>query len=360
MYFLGKWLEISLPKGQAGGRAYEDKIKEHVLATAVTMNDWLAWILVAMLAKGIKWHGLRDSELRAGLKLYGIKVDEIERRAKALRKVSAGGKKKVEPEAAKDRDVSAANELANEEIAKRGILEESDAQRAATASIPAEPGEWVYGHELLEQLQPHLGGQHVEGRDWLSVLAAMPVRKSRANEFGVYEDFRCPEPLKWKGAKKRDGVNLKLALDEENGTWYVGYDHNAGDRSGGCLPRNTVGGFPTREQAIECGLRILCDVVKVGAVFNVLDELREVLRDACPVLSAQRTVDEAAEVEAKEVPETGKSKAMPEAEKLAWESYLETGSISEAAKACGLALDTVKNWHKRRKWKAMRAAEKGI
>jgi hypothetical protein len=146
--------------------------------------------------------------------------------------------------------------------------------------------------------------------------------------------------------------------------------------------------------------------VKVGAVFNVLDELREVLMDACPVLSAQRTVDEAAEsggdkneqlkercrewragnpkkgfqamadelgISVDEAFKIGdelvdeefdakmpKPKAMPEAEKLAWESYLETGSIAEAAKASGVAVDTVKNWHKRRGWKGLRAAEKGI
>lgn len=53
----------------------------------------------------------------------------------------------------------------------------------------------------------------------------------------------------------------------------------------------------------------------------------------------------------------GKREKNAEAEALAWAAYLETGSIAKAAEACGLDVESVKNWHKRRKWKDKRAQE---
>ena len=50
----------------------------------------------------------------------------------------------------------------------------------------------------------------------------------------------------------------------------------------------------------------------------------------------------------------GSRQAQPEAEAKAWEAYLATGSIAKAAQACGLDVESVKNWHKRRGWKAKR------
>ena len=50
----------------------------------------------------------------------------------------------------------------------------------------------------------------------------------------------------------------------------------------------------------------------------------------------------------------GKRVADPEAEGEAWKVYLKTGSIAKAATACGLDVESVKNWHKRRGWKALR------
>lgn len=335
----------------------EEKMKAYL--STMNADGLLALCVVASVMDDVMWSGPERAEdfqtiaTAQGMDLKGIR-----------KRVEKEVKKKLEAEAkaaeAEEKEkVLRKNRNAMEDIQRRTILEEGKDAGEGVVEIPAEPGEWVYGHELLEQLKPHLGGQHVEGRDWLSVLAGMAVRKSKPNEFGVYLDKRSPEPLKWQGAKKKDGVNLDLALDEEKGTWHVGYHYQVGDRSGGGGP-SEVFAYGTREEAIASGLRTLCEVVKVGATFNVLDELLEVLRDACPVLSAPVTVDEVAEAGAEEMPETGKPKAMPEAEKVAWESYLETGSIAEAAKAAGLALDTVKNWHKRRKWKALRAAELGV
>lgn len=47
---------------------------------------------------------------------------------------------------------------------------------------------------------------------------------------------------------------------------------------------------------------------------------------------------------------TGERQADPEAEAIAFASWKETRSIKKAAEACGKPVDTVKNWHKRRKW----------
>ena len=53
-------------------------------------------------------------------------------------------------------------------------------------------------------------------------------------------------------------------------------------------------------------------------------------------------------------PKGGKRQADPEAEQRAWNAYLSTGSIKAAATACGMDVESVKNWHKRRGWKAKR------
>jgi ParB/RepB/Spo0J family partition protein len=50
----------------------------------------------------------------------------------------------------------------------------------------------------------------------------------------------------------------------------------------------------------------------------------------------------------------GKREKNVEAEKIALSIYLDTGSIAKAAEACGLDVESVKNWHKRRGWKALR------
>lgn len=52
----------------------------------------------------------------------------------------------------------------------------------------------------------------------------------------------------------------------------------------------------------------------------------------------------------------GKREKNAGAEKKALAAYLKTGSIAKAAEACGLDVESVKNWHKRRGWKALREA----
>ena len=288
-------------KGEALNQGhYAGALCEALVDGGATLNTLQAVVMVS-LAGGEAWRGMDSQSLKEACGLYGVSVSEAKVMARDEMKVKKGGKGGKTKEA--PASTLTHNRNAMEEIQKRSILGERDEVGEAECglegkSIPAEPGEWVYGHELLDRLKPHLGGKHVEGRDWLAVLAGMAVRKSEPNEHGVYWDTRSPEPLKWKGAKKNDGVNLELALDKEKATWHVGCSYSIGDRSGGCGASETVTAFPTREQAIECGLRMLCDRVKsVGVIFNVLDDLLEVLMDACPGLSAGRTVDEVAAVE---------------------------------------------------------------
>ena len=59
---------------------------------------------------------------------------------------------------------------------------------------------------------------------------------------------------------------------------------------------------------------------------------------------------ESEETEAPSKPASKERVADPEAEAIAFKKWKETGSIKEAAEACGKPVDTVKNWHKRRKW----------
>jgi ParB/RepB/Spo0J family partition protein len=96
------------------------------------------------------------------------------------------------------------------------------------------------------------------------------------------------------------------------------------------------------------GFQAMADEVgiSVDEAFRIGDELID-------EEYAQKKVEE---IEARP---SSNPKALPDAEKAAWESYLATGSIAAAAEAAGVAVDTVKNWHKRRKWKALRAAEVG-
>lgn len=100
MYFLGHWFDIKLPKGtNSGGRSYEEDIIKLVKERAQTPNAWLAYTVVALLAQQIKWHGVDSEDLEGVLKLVGIKIPELERRAKALLAVDQKPKGKGKSEA---------------------------------------------------------------------------------------------------------------------------------------------------------------------------------------------------------------------------------------------------------------------
>lgn len=98
MMFMGKWLGITLPKGTSNsGRDYEDDILKVLRERCGTNNAWLAHITLACIARGLKWSGVRCEDFELVLARCGLKVKELERRAKAL--LAAEEKGKAKPEA---------------------------------------------------------------------------------------------------------------------------------------------------------------------------------------------------------------------------------------------------------------------
>jgi ParB/RepB/Spo0J family partition protein len=98
MMFMGKWLGITLPKGTANsGRDYEDDILKVLRERCGTNNAWLAHITLACIARGLKWSGVRCEDFELVLARCGLKVKELQRRAKAL--LAAEEKGKAKPEA---------------------------------------------------------------------------------------------------------------------------------------------------------------------------------------------------------------------------------------------------------------------
>lgn len=90
------WLELKMPKGTAASaRDYEADIIKVISERATTPPQWLGYIVVATLAKTLRWSGLADGDLVHFWELYGIKKEQLERRAVAI--LDAGKKeKKVE------------------------------------------------------------------------------------------------------------------------------------------------------------------------------------------------------------------------------------------------------------------------
>ena len=87
------WLELKMPKGAAASvRDYEADIIKVIGERATTPQQWLGYIVVATLAKSLRWSGLQDEDLEHFWGLYGIKKEQLERRAVAI--LDAGTKKK--------------------------------------------------------------------------------------------------------------------------------------------------------------------------------------------------------------------------------------------------------------------------
>lgn len=89
------WLELKMPKGTASSpRDYEEDILKVVSEKATTPQQWLGYIVVATLARSLRWSGLQDEDLAHFWQLYGIKREHLERRAEAI--LDAGKKEKKE------------------------------------------------------------------------------------------------------------------------------------------------------------------------------------------------------------------------------------------------------------------------
>ncbi|HRJ10917.1 MAG TPA: ParB/RepB/Spo0J family partition protein, partial [Prosthecobacter sp.] len=107
MKFFKEWLGLKLPKGTArSGRDYEESILEAVRARAVSVNDWLGFIVVAVIARGLAWQGCDNEDLELLMERYGVKKKEVARRAQAL--LDAGKKapkgKRLDKADSDDRD----------------------------------------------------------------------------------------------------------------------------------------------------------------------------------------------------------------------------------------------------------------
>ena len=94
MYCVGKWLEIKLPKGTANsGRDYEEEILKILGERCQTQNAWLAHMAVALIARNVKWSGVRCEDFELLLtRCGGMKIKELQRRAEALLEGELKGK----------------------------------------------------------------------------------------------------------------------------------------------------------------------------------------------------------------------------------------------------------------------------
>lgn len=163
MYCVGKWLEIKLPKGTANsGRDYEEEILKILGVRCQTQNAWLAHTAVALIARNVKWSGVRSDDFELLLaRCGGMKVKELQRRAEALledEQKSKAGKSKAPPAGKGGKnsvdnenwsaDAEASKTAAADEIAKAaaGMVAGASASELA-AGIADEkvgnPGKWT-------------------------------------------------------------------------------------------------------------------------------------------------------------------------------------------------------------------------
>ena len=92
--FIADTLEIERDK-KAGGYGLDKPVQAWVKANVVTVPQWLSITAFVMLSRRVAWNGTDCEHFRAMLGLCGLKVADLERRAKAL----LAGEKKVKPEA---------------------------------------------------------------------------------------------------------------------------------------------------------------------------------------------------------------------------------------------------------------------
>lgn len=102
MTVLGQWLEIKLPKGgHHSGRDYEDEILKLVAAKVTTANGWLAWCVLASVARGIKYAGANGADYKTMIEALEIDVKPLKVAAaqvvEAKLKKPEGAKKAEKP-----------------------------------------------------------------------------------------------------------------------------------------------------------------------------------------------------------------------------------------------------------------------
>lgn len=89
---MGKWLGVKAAKGQSGGWAMKTPVLQHIQERAETPAALLAYTVLALISKSLRYSGHRDEDLLNWYRLFGILPKNLRRRAEALLNVGKGGK----------------------------------------------------------------------------------------------------------------------------------------------------------------------------------------------------------------------------------------------------------------------------
>ena len=192
MYCMGKWLEIKLPKGTANsGRDYEDEILKVLRERCQTSNAWLAHITVALIARGVKWSGVRCEDFELVLShCGGVKVKELERRAKALFEGEAKAKKPVKPAPGVKEDWSLekvnSTVAAADKLAKRGVdVKTIQKEMVAEAAEMASQKKKVRGGDMVRCFAA------ADAVGMVDAMVTAHVEPSEPNENGVFTEAQA-------------------------------------------------------------------------------------------------------------------------------------------------------------------------
>ena len=194
---------------------------------------------------------------------------------------------------------------------------------------------------------------------WLDEVMMTRVKESEPNPHGVYtEAVRVTLQI-----SKKEHVGMALACDQ--GRWGASSYYSYRDASGGCKPMVKY----TEATRVDAVGEELSRMIKEHGKSPLKEKLEQAFElfwqsygpkaeDIAKGMSVEEFAKELGLDDETEEPEPkqkgGKRQADPEAEQRAWNAYLSTGSIKGAATACGMDVESVKNWHKRRGWKAKR------
>lgn len=196
---LGKWLNLQLPKGEhTSGRSYNQAIKDAVEVKATTAHAWLAWCVLASIARGIKYGGAMATDFTTMIGV--LEIDRKEIKAEATRAVEEK-QKPAKPK--KERPKGPL--MPGEKGVKDGAYDTGDSGAAVRAPGARSESEMVYDAQDGEDTKaPDGKGQ---ATDWQAEWDALPKKPTKDDH----------EALKaWDAARKRikrgaakDGVTLK-------------------------------------------------------------------------------------------------------------------------------------------------------
>ena len=256
-------------------------------------------------------------------------------------------------------------------VAKAENLKPAEAREYTEQITPAVPAEAlpIYGAALAARAARSAGYQvlPMDAQLWISVLLGDAVPQSLPNAHGVMVRTMKPEPMHWKGAKKSEWLNVELAYHYEQRTWHWAAHIHEGSMGSGSPARASEGCYTRTDAVLEALNEIKQStrrhayesraVALIEDMITVMEEAFGGERPEAPGLEEGEVADGTAQQAPDPAKQRGgKSERNEEAEKKALAAYLNTGSIAKAAEACGMQVESVKNWHKRRSWKALREA----